>query len=153
MKIDFDIQSSLEITQISLLSKIIFAYNLLFDLRGTKTFDITEHLRNDAMAESYRMLIVNYLVAITGRGKYDTNTIFYNRPAKKDKEVDAFYANHGKLLKKLKDIRNKVYAHFDNDYLKNASKANAKIEFDEIKPCIEDLMSIVGYNAPIELKG
>ena len=123
MKIDFDMPSSPEITQVSLLSKIVFAYNLLFDLRGAKTFDITEHLRNDAMAESYRMLIFNYLVAITGKGRFDTNSIYYYRPVTKKDDVDIFYAKHGKLLERLKEIRNKIYAHFDNDYLKNASEA------------------------------
>ena len=152
-KLDFNIPVNTEITQVALLSKIVFAYNLLFDLRGTTTFDFMEHLKRDTMSESYRMLIINYLVAITGKGKHDTNSIFYNRPDAKKNKVDNFYTKHDKLLDRLRVIRNKIYAHFDNDYIENASKAGASIQFEEIKPCIEDLMSIVGYNAPVELKG
>ncbi len=135
--------------QIVLLNKVVMAYNLLFDLRGVQSFDIGTHLEKDTQAESYRMLITNYICVLTGKRKNDKISISKFPPINHKKEVICFYNKYKVILQELEINRDQLYAHFDHKIFSDKSRI---IEFEELTDLIQQLIYLLDYGAPIELK-
>lgn len=79
-----------------------------------------DYLINDVQCESYRMLIVNYLIVLIGYNqdnKNDKLSFFKDGNSKMKKIIQNFHKNFQTEMKNLKTIRNKYYAHYENLYL------------------------------------
>ena len=128
--------------QMALLNKINFAFELLLGLnREGCPCSLVGCLEMDTKGESYRMLIVNYLVALIGNRKNDKVSIWHNSVGEKKEQIEKFHIDNADGIKNLYNTRDKIYAHFDTDYdsvLKN-------IEYDFIKACIDFLNEVLEY--------
>ena len=137
----------IEVARISLLNKVVFAWKLLTDMRvyDGQIMMLDKRLELDTRAESYRMLIANYLVALVGQGKNDRISL-YNKPIEsKKQQIEKFYADNAADIKKLTKIRDKIYAHFDTD----CTSTIDIIPFGLIKNLIDNLVTILDYKAPV----
>ncbi len=135
--------------QIVLLTKVVIAHNLLFDLRGVQSIDIGTHLEKDTQAESYRMLITNYICVLTGKRKNDKISISKFPPINHKKEVNSFYVKYKVILEELEINRDQLYAHFDHKIFSDKDRI---IEFEELTDLIQQLIYLLDYGATIQLK-
>lgn len=78
--------------------------------------DVKKHLVADVKSESLKMLIVNYSMALLGRGRNDKVSVFNNQLKIEDEQSRLFCCKYIKELDELKIIRNKIYAHHDLDW-------------------------------------
>lgn len=127
--------------RIVLLQKIIIAnalwqdnYSELKTINEVLSMSIKERenfLINDVKCESYKMLVINYLIALLGMKKNDTIS-FYNDSNDHIKElVKNFHEEHEIEFKALRTVRNKFYSHYENNY-----DIKLKINNDFINTCI-----------------
>lgn len=127
--------------QMALLNKVIFAYYLL-DKTGkandSNCLPKVDYLLLDVQLESYRMLIVNYLNALIGRGKNDKISIFSE---KDNPEILNFYKENETNIQELKSMRDKLYAHCDLDF--NVVLKAITPEF--IEKCLTLLKQVLDY--------
>lgn len=93
----------------------------------------------DTKSESYRMLVVNYLIALIGYKKNDKYSIFYYPPKGQDENIKKFIEENKPILEKIYKTRNKIYSHFDVDF----EDQTQKIEFEEIKKIIDFIDSVL----------
>ena len=139
------------VAQIGCLNKIVYATHLLDELKqqhNGKPCDFEQFSKWDTQAESYRMLIANYLIALVGHTGNDRISI-HNNPIKgKEKQIADFYNKHRDNISKLYDWRNKVYSHLDPDFADNVGKTSP----DFINDCVNDLIDILDYAAHMRPK-
>lgn len=76
--------------------------------------DVSKYLDLDVRLESFRTLIINYLVVLLGKGKFDKMSVWNNKSKFNIEQIETFYKDNEVDLKKLFETRNKVFAHFDN---------------------------------------
>lgn len=72
-----------------------------------------DFLKNDAIEEAYRMLIVNYLIALLGNKKNDKCSIRKISNDIEKNRFDKFIAENQNDYDNLYRVRDTVYAHFD----------------------------------------
>jgi len=109
---------------------------------------VKKRLEIDVRRDSLTMFVVNYITAIIGKRRSDKNSIS-NIPIKsKTKEIGEFYEKHKNLIEELIEIRDKIFSHWDNDYLESINEKR-KISFEEMKSLINDLALIIGYKASL----
>lgn len=131
------------VSQVAVFNKINCAYKLLRNLDVSVPESSNEDSRMlDTQRESYKMLIVNYLMVLLGRRKNDKISIckFYWLNDNK-KSIDEFYEQYKDEIDNLQSLRDKVYSHFDLDYI----TAVNNIKFEFIETCIDFLNSIFQF--------
>lgn len=129
--------------QITAFSKIKFVYQDLINnpLTMDLAFDIEQFLKFDALTESKKMLIVNYLYALLVKTKNNKISI-QNSPGLDQKTISEFVKTQWEILEKIKIVRDKIYAHIDLDWASVAKN----ISNEEIECCISFLDKIFGEN-------
>ena len=139
----------IHVAQIGCLNKVMCAWNLLQGLRQYDREPCTPErwMELDAMAESYRMMTVNYLTALVGQKKNDKISIFNNPIKGKEQQISDFYSEYANDLANLHRVRDKVYSHFDLDF----ADAVKELPNDFITNCIEDLVDILGSRTTLRL--
>ena len=75
-------------------------------------YETVAYLRYSTSVESRIMLMINYLVALLGKGSSNKISIHHNFQDKKD-SINSFERENKDIIKKLKAARNTVYAHMD----------------------------------------
>lgn len=131
------------VSQVAVFNKINCAYKLLRNLDVSVPESSNEDSRMlDTQRESYKMLIVNYLMVLLGRRKNDKISIckFYWLNDNK-KSIDEFYEQYKDEIDNLQSLRDKVYSHFDLDYI----TAVNNIKFEFIETCIDFLNNIFQF--------
>ncbi|MDE6200823.1 MAG: hypothetical protein K2M47_02930 [Clostridiales bacterium] len=129
--------------QVTAFSKIKFVYQDLIDNPPTvaELIDIEQFLKYDALTESKKMLIVNYLYALLAHTKNNKISV-HNNPYLNQTLISEFMQTHGDIVEKIKIVRDKVYAHIDLNWMSVAKN----ISNDEIQCCIDFLNNIFGEN-------
>lgn len=97
-------------------------------------YETVAYLRYSTSVESRIMLIINYLVALLGKGSSNKISIHHNFQDKKD-SINSFEKENKDIIKKLKSARNTVYAHMDS----RQSDSKECITFEEFERCISFL--------------
>lgn len=96
------------------------------------------YVSKQAVTQALLMLVINYLTALLIKGRNNQISIHHNKSI--DPEcIEKFESEHIDLLKRIKDFRDKYYAHVDlnwQDILKYVS-------FDELETCINFLIKIL----------
>jgi len=101
--------------------------------------ELFNYLNRESTTEARTMLVINYLAALLIKGKNNNISIHENFNSEK---INKFTEENKDLLNRLKDARNKLYAHIDlnwKDYAKG-------ITFDEFQKCINFLNDLFNYN-------
>ena len=129
------IEMTLEQHQVALYSKIKVAYNLLKAYKPKNDGTWKSYFEDDTKIESYKMLIVNYIVALLGNRKNDKCSFNLNYPS----EIADFRKNNADNIENLEVIRDKVYSHFDLDYVEKSKL----MSYEFIEQCIEFISVIV----------
>lgn len=120
--------------QIAIFNKANLAYKLLKNCES-KNFDTQEeYLMYDVQIESYKMLIINHLYALLGKGNNNKISLNFNHA----NDLQIFYQKYEAELKTLKNARDKVYSHIDLDFLDNCQI----ISYEFIEVCLNFINSI-----------
>ena len=101
-----------------------------------------EHLRQESLSESKKMLIVNYLYALLVNSRNNQISIYKNRDLNRS-AIDQFAQENVSTIEKIKMVRDKVYAHLDLDWLNHTET----IEYFEIEACLSFLNELFGLSA------
>lgn len=111
------------IIQGALINKVEMAYQLFKKKQEEYTIiaNTEEFLLSDVKKESYRMLIINYLIVLLGDGKNDKISLFNSKNEFIRNKTQKFIKDRKVEFDNLKKVRNKVYAHFDEDYEKSTT--------------------------------
>lgn len=109
--------------------------------RACFQLECQEHLRQEALAESKKMLITNYLYALLVNTRNNQISI-YNNSSLNQSLIEQFVQDNISTIEKIKVVRDKVYAHLDLDWL-NYVKT---IEYEEIETCIAFLNKLFDIN-------
>jgi len=109
----------------SVLGKVIFARNLLNELRPheaqlLKLPNTAENreilLTFNTRIESYTMMIVNNLSELTGSGAKNKISFYNDTVKKQDKRWREFFSNHRQNIYNLRELRNNLYAHMNVNF-------------------------------------
>ena len=117
---------------------------MTFQTRQVNLFET--YIEISAKSNAYNMMLINYLHALVGKDKkLDKNSMHFNKIESKANEITTFYRQHKGLLKRLKILRDKVFAHFDNEYLVGKVQADTWFDASSFRPLIADLIAILNY--------
>jgi len=134
-----------EVVYGSSLAQITLAYNFLLDLEHKRTFlenqpqdkvSCEELILHELNATAFRMLVINYTVALIGKGKYDKTSIHNDPKYNQDSRLKDFYSKRKSDITYLKDMRNKIYAHIDLD-------APESIDLERVYKLVKDAIILV----------
>ena len=127
--------------QVAAFSKIKFVYQDLIDNLPTmiQMVDIEQLLKYDALTESKKMLIINYLYVLLAHTKNNKISV-HNNPDLNQTLISEFMQTHGDIVEKIKIVRDKFYAHIDLNWMDVAKN----ISNEEIECCINFLDKVFG---------
>lgn len=97
-------------------------------------------LAYDTIAESYRMLVANYLIALIGYKKNDTSSLYHHPVQGKEEKIYKFVEENRLLVDKIYKIRNKVYAHYD---VKFKASSDDLIQYEELEKIINFIAEVL----------
>lgn len=161
---------SIKVLQISILSKINFAYydlrqnpslKLVLDSNGNNEEEkfrnyvsslnndellefrktMFKYLKNETIAQSRMMLIINYLYALLVDGNNNKISIYKNFQDKLE-DIKNFENRNKEITDKIKTVRDKVFSHIDANWLECVKN----ISFEEIETCINFLNNLFNYD-------
>ena len=101
-----------------------------------------EYLKYDAITECKMMFIINNLFALLIKSRNNQISIYENDKIDKDM-LTSFAQENADTLTKIKNIRDKISAHIDLDWV----NYNKTIELEEIGRCINFLNGLLGIDA------
>jgi len=152
-----ELKPTIETTRVVLLTRAIFAYNMLVDFRESSEYvpwngiyrelvPMEERIKSNVRDESYQVFLGINLHELVGRDKWVKNSINIISDTETRKKVNEFYREHRSTVKTLDTVRNKTLAHLDTS---KWEELEFNIDMPEIKKMIVDLIPIVGYKATL----
>lgn len=94
-----------------------------------------KYLDYNLEVECHKMFMFNYLIVLLGYKKNDKISIINNPIQGKEKIGQDFIDQNKELINSLYSIRDKVYSHFDDDFLNHTRV----ITYQEIEKCVNFL--------------